>query len=78
MPWLPAGSTWEEAFEQLKEARVKADWVKVDGALSAYEAYRYGGSPATVAGKDDVVALAHVIQKRVIGNGAKGKGTRAD
>lgn len=76
LPWIPAGRTWGETFAQLKEARVKADWAKIDAALHEYESYRYGGRPAPTEGRDDVVGLAHTIQKGVNGNGPKGKGAR--
>ena len=68
-PWLPPGSTWGETFEHLKGAGVEADWSKMGETLNAYEAFRFGGRPDPVDGKEDVVGLATRIQRGVVRHG---------
>ena len=72
-PWLPQGSTWGEAFERLKGAGVEADWSKMGETLKAYEAFRYGGRPDPVEGKEEVTGLAMKIQRGVLGHESKRK-----
>jgi hypothetical protein len=77
-PWLPQGSTWGETFERLKGEGVEADWSKMRETLKAYEAFRFGGRPDPVEGKEEVAGLATRIQRGVVGHGPKGKSIRAD
>jgi hypothetical protein len=77
-PWLPQGSTWGETFERLKGAGVEADWSRMEKTLEAYEAFRFGGRPDPVEGKEEVAGLATRIQRGGGGHGPKGKSVRTD
>lgn len=76
--WLPQGSTWGETFERLKGAGLEADWPKMGETLKSYEAFRYGGRPDPVEGKDEVAGLAIKIQRGLVRHGPKGKSGRPD
>lgn len=78
VPDIPAGFTWDEAFERLKGAGVKVDWPKMESSLAAYEAFRYGGGEMPKGGEDEVVRLSMKIRRRIVGYRNKREGTRAD
>ncbi|MDG7014181.1 MAG: hypothetical protein JRN11_02105 [Nitrososphaerota archaeon] len=73
VPAIGEGFTWNEAFKQLKEAGVEADWEKMEKHLSDYEAYRYGGREAPNNGQEDVISLALRLRRTLVGIRAKGK-----
>ncbi|MDG6910746.1 MAG: hypothetical protein JRN18_00145 [Nitrososphaerota archaeon] len=73
VPTIGDGFTWNEAFKQLKEAGVEADWKKMEKHLSEYEAYRYGGREAPNNGQEDVISLALRLRRTLVGIRAKGK-----
>jgi hypothetical protein len=57
-PDLPAGFTLREGLIRARQLAPELDWNEIDGALRAYEDYRYGGLPKT---GDTVPALAGLI-----------------
>jgi len=75
VPDLPAGFTWGEAIQSLKESGVKVDWSRMEASLAEYEAYRYGGREMPKGGEDEVVKLSTKIRRRIVGYRNKGKST---
>lgn len=68
---LPAGYTWSEAFDRIKQTGVEADWGRMREKLLQYEAYRYGGRDVPVEGKDEVLSLALTLRRTNIGRRPK-------
>jgi hypothetical protein len=63
-PAMPAGSTWEEAIAEVSRMNVEVDWSKLNQALRAYEAHRYGGEPITQVSYNEVLILARELKRK--------------
>ena len=78
VPNLPAGFTWGEAVERLKQSGVKLDWGKFETSLNEYEAFRYGGHQMPSGVEPEVIRLATTLRRNVVGYRNKGKGPGTD
>ncbi|HYA56460.1 MAG TPA: hypothetical protein VED22_06650 [Nitrososphaerales archaeon] len=78
VPNLPAGFTWGEAVERLKQSGVKLNWGRFETSLNEYEAFRYGGHQMSNGVEPEVVRLATTLRRNVVGYRNKGKGPSAD
>ena len=73
VPNLPVGFTWGEAVERLKRSGVKLDWGRFETSLGEYEAFRYGGHQMTNGVEPEVVRLATMLRRNIVGYRNKGK-----
>jgi hypothetical protein len=63
VPGLPAGFTIREGLAGARRLAVRVDWPKVEGALEAYEGFRFGGHEAAGVDYSEVVILAVQLKR---------------
>jgi hypothetical protein len=73
VPGLASGFTWGEAVEWLKGSGVKVDWGRMETSLAEYEAFRYGGRAMPKEVENEVIRLAMVIRRKILGYRNQGK-----